>query len=469
VRIDHVTIVSAERDQPLPDASVFVHDGRIAEIVSGPNAELSEQAKAARTQLDAQGLYLTPGFIDSHVHLGLVAGMMPAQEQKFGAIGRAARKQVPRSYLQFGFTTLVDLTSTPELMAKWQKEPLRPDTYFCGAAPVLDGYPMHHLPKAERALMFPHWLAQSQQDAEHTPEAIVARMHKEGARCVKLFFERGFGADRNLPVPTLANARAVVAAAHAVGMKVILHANSFEAHTFALDAGVDVIAHGLWHWPGSDAGLTPEIKSLLDREQQAQIGVQPTMQVLYGEIDLFNPDYLKDPQLKSVLPGGLIDWYASKPGQWYHDELLHELFPSGPPDDPAQQRLRIVRSVYTLPLARERAATGYLVQHGARLLFGTDTPSAPTYANPPGLNGLQEIARLKKAGATPAQLFESMTLNNAQAFGLQDTLGSVVVGQRANLLLLRADPMQKFEAYTAIDKVIIGGRVVAPAELHPAP
>ena len=43
------------------------------------------------------------------------------------------------------------------------------------------------------------------------------------------------------------------------------------------------------------------------------------------------------------------------------------------------------------------SATRYLVSHGGRLVFGSDTPSGPTYGNPPGLNGFLELERLAAA------------------------------------------------------------------------
>jgi imidazolonepropionase-like amidohydrolase len=99
------------------------------------------------------------------------------------------------------------------------------------------------------------------------------------------------------------------------------------------------------------------------------------------------------------------------------------------------------------------------------MLFGTDTPSAPTYANPPGLNGWLEMLRLIDAGETPAQIFKSATLTNAQALKLDRDIGTVQVGKRADLLLLRQDPTQTIDAYTGIVKVILNGRLLDPSEL----
>ena len=105
------------------------------------------------------------------------------------------------------------------------------------------------------------------------------------------------------------------------------------------------------------------------------------------------------------------------------------------------------RANFAAPIRRDMAATGYLAQHHARLLFGTDTPSAPTYANPPGFNAWMEMQDLVDAGVTPAQIFQMATLSNAQALKLDNEIGTIQLGKRANLLLLREDPTQTIHAY----------------------
>jgi imidazolonepropionase-like amidohydrolase len=290
-------------------------------------------------------------------------------------------------------------------------------------------------------------------------------MKADGAICVKTFFERGFGAQRNLPVPRLETIRALVRAAHAAGLPVLLHATSAEAQTFGLDAGVDIIAHGLWHWNESSATteLTPALTSILERVVAAGVGWQPTIQVLFGERDLFSTSFLSDPMLARVLPASLIDWYRSKEGQWFRDMLASQ-FPNTSTAD-ANALEAAMQADYAVPIGRVERATGYLARHRARLLFGTDTPSGPIYANPPGLNGWLEMQRLVDAGVTPSQIFQAATLANARALRLDNDIGTVEVGKRANLLLLRADPTKTVQAYAQIAKVILRGRVIDPGEL----
>jgi imidazolonepropionase-like amidohydrolase len=461
LRIEHVTVVSAERSGVLPDSDVTVRKGRIVAIV--PAAKDKDTRPAGTPAIAGRGLYLVPGLIDSHVHLGSIPGMTDEQERAHPDIARAARAQIPRSYLYFGFTTLIDLISTPEDMARWKSHDPVPDTSFCGGAALMDGYPMNYVPKPQRYARMPYMIVEAQgraplppgvEAAAHTPQAVVARMKSDGAICVKTFFEHGFGGVHDLPVPKPETIRTLVAAAHAAGLPVLLHANSAEAQTFGLDTGVDILAHGLWNVDETAAAeeLTPAIKSILDRIVTAQVGWQPTLQVLHGLQDLFNPGFLSDPMLARVLPRSLIEWYGTSEGRWFRDVLAADI----PGPDPGAA----LRRGLAVPIGRVAAATGYLSKHGARLLFGTDTPSAPTYANPPGLNAWMEIHRLVEAGLTPAQIFAAATLSNARALRLDHEIGTVEVGKRANLLLLRSDPRQTVQAYDEIVKVILGGRVL---------
>ena len=468
LRIENVTIVSPESAREINSVTVTIHDGRIQSISSMASA-VPPSGPTAVQRLDGTHLYLIPGLIDSHVHLGGIPGMTDEQEKAHPDIARAARDQFPRSYLYSGFTTLIDLISTPEGTARWKSHDPVPDTYFCGGAVLMDGYPSNYLPKESRYTAMPYWLVEARTlgstlppgvtASEHTPQAVVTRMKGDGAICVKTFFERGFGGVHNLPVPQAETIRDLVRAAHAAGLPVLMHANSLEAQQFALDTGVDIIAHGLWNTdektkPGE---LTALQKSVLDRVIATNMGWQPTLQVLYGLHDLFDDATLADPRLTRVLPRSLIEWYRTPEGGWFRDSIVAE--------SPELATPSLAANMFLSPIHRVAAATGYMAQHHARLLFGTDTPSSPTYANPPGLNGWLEMRHLADAGVTPEQIFQAATLSNARALKLDREIGTVQIGKRANLLLVRADPRKTIQAYQEIAKVILGGRVLDPSML----
>ncbi|MGH7576596.1 MAG: amidohydrolase family protein, partial [Longimicrobiales bacterium] len=200
----------------------------------------------------------------------------------------------------------------------------RPDAHFCGGAPIANGYPMPYLPEEIRFDGPLYFLYDDRQadripaavdPAEHTPEAVVARMAQDGAICVKTHYETGFGELSGLPTPTVEMIRALVAAAHARDMSVFLHANAKEAQAFAVSAGADVIAHGMWNGHElHDDALADDVEAILDQVVEDDIGYQPTAQVLHGLDDLFDVDFLSEPRLSDVVPSTLITWYRTEEG-----------------------------------------------------------------------------------------------------------------------------------------------------------
>jgi hypothetical protein len=195
------------------------------------------------------------------------------------------------------------------------------------------------------------------------------------------------------------------------------------------------------------------------------------MRVLAGDRDVFDPEFLSDSHVSVVVPSVALEWYRSDEGQWYRHSnapvyLLKPILDSG---DPSKQWLAIRSPEAPLigpAIERGASAVRYMAARRARFVFGSDTPGSPSFANQPGLNGWREMRLLVEAGLTPAQVFRAATLSNAEALGLTHTLGTVQVGQRANLLLTHQDPSQSIEAYDDIVKVILGGRVIDRTELR---
>lgn len=326
--ITNVTVISSGGTASPVRMDVIVDDGRIISV----EESATHRNGSATTTIDGTGKFLIPGLIDGHTHLNEVPGMTFEHERQYPDISLAARNQIPRSYLYHGFTTLVDLNSNPRLIEQWNSIPVRPQAYFCGAAPVFDGYPMNFMPKSLRYEMMPYFLFDESRSDEfpgrfdsvrHTPSAVVDRIHADGGICVKTHFERGFGGRADLPVPSVELIRALVEAAHDKGLPVLMHANSESAQLFGVETGLDAFAHGMWTW--NDRTLTKvhaDIKVIVDETIARGIALQPTIQVLYGEQDIHNPAFLDDPRLRPVLPTSLLDWYRTDDGQWWRRRML---------------------------------------------------------------------------------------------------------------------------------------------------
>jgi predicted amidohydrolase YtcJ len=405
-------------------------------------------------------MYLMPGLIDSHVHLASVPGFTPPMTFEQPLLTRDYRAQLPRSYLRYGYTTVLDLIPVErDVLEEFAAAPAHPDLYHCGALPVHGGYPSQHVPDALRDGVFQDYVVEAKpgEDAgAHAPRAVVQRVKADGAICIKTFFERGFGGDHDLPVPSPELFRDIVTSAHAAGLPVLLHASSIEAQRFGLAGGTDILAHGLWNWQqwnGSPA-LPDAARDILDQVASRKVGYMPTMQVVAGLRVLYEPGTFDAPGVRRVVPPSLLAWYRSPAGHWYKDALAH-----GASDEQMRAGLDAV-------LRRGAESTRYLAGKGANFLFGTDTPSGPTPGNLPGLNGYLEMQRLVAAGMSLRQLLEAATVNNARALGLADRIGTITSGKRANLLLLARSPLASVEAYDTVRAVWIGGRRLAPAELE---
>jgi imidazolonepropionase-like amidohydrolase len=457
VWITDVYIVSPENLDHIEKGSVLIEDGRIARV------ERSERAKAPSraSVVDGKGQYLIPGLIDSHVHLASVPGMVepyPNQEMI-----REYFDQLPRSYLYYGYTTLVDLVvAAPQVLENFRNSPLHPDLYDCGGALAFaNGYPMSFAPPATRFKPFPNFIYDPKQadkvppeykPEDHTPAADVEKVKKSGAICVKTFFERGFADDKNLPVMSAETMAEIRKAATADGLVLMIHANGFEAQKFAVDGNADVIAHGMWHWGKLDSSpdLPDEIKQLLDRIVEKRMGYQPTIQVLYGEMAYFDPEYLKMNAISKVAPSAMVRWFNTPEGKWFGRVLNEE----GASD------AAFMAGYEQTAVRRVRQATAYLASKDANFVFGTDTPSAPTYGNLPGLNGYLEMRQLQKAGLSLAQIFRAATISNAREFKMESQIGTVEPGKLANLVLMKTSPLESVDAYDSITTVWVHGKEI---------
>jgi imidazolonepropionase-like amidohydrolase len=458
--ISDVTIISPERLDRIETGSVLIEGGRIVSVERKRGAK----KPAGVTVVSGEGQFLIPGLVDSHVHLASLPGIGLDQPQGKPGMIKGYFKQLPRSYLYYGYTTVVDLAVIdPKVLDDFKQSPLHPDLYDCGESlPFANGYPMSFLPPATRFKVFPNFIYDPKQASsippeykpeDHTPAAAVARVKSSGGICVKTYFERGFAQDRNLPVMGADLLADIRKAATQNGLVLMMHANSFEAQKFGVDGNVDVLAHGMWNRGDLDkkTELPVEIKQVLDQIVTKKIGYQATIQVMQGLRAYFDPEYLKMEAIPRVIPKEMLEWFSSPEGKWFKKELVDDDTPDA----------AMLKGYEHGPLRRVRQVVAYLASKDADFLFGTDTPSAPTYGNLPGLNGYLEMQQLQKAGMSLAQIFRAATISNAREFKLDPQLGTIEPGKIANLVLLKKSPLQSVDAYDSIATVWIHGEPVS--------
>jgi len=468
--IQNVTVISPERSAPLAQAVVVVRDGRIADV--GTNLVAGAHAK----QIDGRGGFLVPGLIDSHVHVGNMGPLDDDAIEKHPDLLEAYHAQLPRSFLAFGFTTLVDLDLREKTLDWFNATPVHPNLCTCGrGVHVVGGYGAQQSPKDAASANAANIVYEPDQakdwpssldPKDYTPAHAVDRVADAGAICLKVFVEPGFGGAAHWPVPQRATLAALRAEASRRGLVLVVHANALESWRAALDAHADVIAHGLWHWLGKQHDPTPprEAREVIKAAANAHVGVQPTLQAVYGDLSIFDKSLLHDPRLKESLPGVLVAYLNSDEGKaaqaavaTEYRQAIAKFFASDSIDPLKAMSIGPQRASATLRM---------MVAENVKLLFGTDTPSNQGIGNPPGLNGRLELGRWVEAGVPLQEVLRAATLDNAVSFRLSDR-GTIEPGKRADLLLLRENPLKSVAAYDSIDSIFLNGELLPRTSLRP--
>ena len=102
---------------------------------------------------------------------------------------------------------------------------------------------------------------------------------------------------------------------------------------------------------------------------------------------------------------------------------------------------------------------------GVPLLAGSDSGPFNSFVYPgPSLH--DELAMFVKAGLTPQQALSTSMLRGPEFFGLGDFYGSIEPGKMADLLILKANPLQDLENLKKIVAVIQGEEVYTKEELN---
>lgn len=418
VAITNVNVVSMDGEHVLRDHTVLVRAGTIAEVA--PSARFDVPASARIVAGEER--YLMPGLIDVHVHLRAEAEL--------------------QSYLAYGVTTIVNLSGTtedapPPLSTRDRiatGELLGPALFTTG--PVLDGDP-------------PNFAAVS--TVVTTPEAAeqaVAEQVAAGYDFIKVY--------NNLSPAVLQRA---VATAHRHGRAVFGHIPRIggrdDALQRALDAGLDVVAHGEEYFftyfyagvdslldrgelPTRDAAAIPDAVRLTREAGTAVIPNLSFVRATRWQLDALDSVFAH-PEARYLPPNVLQ--------MWHRYNVTHR---------PDLDRFDLREQA---KFAFLKTFTKALQDGGVRLLLGTDTSLPGLF---PGLSAHHELEELVAAGLSPYEALATGT-RNAGAFLSETVLGAaprgiVAPGYRADLVLVRANPLANVRHAMQIDGVMTVGR-----------
>ena len=131
------------------------------------------------------------------------------------------------------------------------------------------------------------------------------------------------------------------------------------------------------------------------------------------------------------------------------------------PAEPPSQRALADAAWWNRQYENDRKLTGEMHRAGVRLLAGSDSLDRCVF---PGSSLHYELRELVAAGLTPQEALQTATENPAEFLSRKDS-GMIKAGQRADMVLLDADPSQKIENTQKISAVVLAGQLLARKDL----
>lgn len=379
------TLIDGTTRPPIPDAVLLVRDGRVLAAGSAAAVRIPDGAQ----RVDLRGRYIMPGLINAHGHV--------------------LRLSDRERYAAYGVTTVWSLGDEPDAVLAARAERSMPApgrTRVWAAGPVL---------------------------APATPEearTLVAAAQARGVDVVKIRVDDNLGTSRKMPPAVY---RAVIAEAHARGLRVAVHFYYLDDARDLLSSGADFLAHSVRDTLVDDAFVTAVRAS---GRCYAPTLMREVSTWVYGE----TPDFFGDPLFQ-----------AHADPAWV--ERLR---------DPEQQRrTRESESARTyreqFPVALENLRRLFI--GGVPIVLGTDTGPTGRFQ---GYFELMELELLVAAGLAPRDAIASATGLAADCMGLGADLGTLTPGRRADFVVLAANPLVDIRNVRRQLGTYIGGESLRP-------
>lgn len=392
------------------DGDVLVVDGVITEIGRGLSAG------EGTVVVDCADRWVVPGLIDCHMHFLGARSADPVQwcvdEPVTSALLAAADA---RRLLAAGFTSVRDAGSRAgpalrDAVNAGELDGPRIVSAYLGISRTGGHGDAHSLPLDwVRDRPFMALIA----DGDDECRRAVRTIARAGADWVKIWATGGVLSERDDPRHTHltpSELAVVVAEAHEVGLPVGAHCEGLDATLACVRAGVDAIEHGFF----IDETIAAEMA-------ERRVPVVTTLAFL--------------------------------------DRTAHRQSTAGTPEYAPAKAVEMLEVAATSLLCARDA--------GAPIAMGSDTFAEPL--TPFGRNA-EELLALRDAGLSAAECIAAATSTASTLLGIDDLVGTVEVGKRADLLVLgETSPLDDLAALVGAERmavVVKDGEPVAGTELR---
>ncbi len=303
------------------------------------------------------------------------------------------------SLLEHGVTTVRDNGSVEGIVSRWSQEieeGVRQGPRILYAGKIINGPPDSSDETPWHRFV----------DTPEEAKAAVDEMQSAGAHVIKVHRRLGREAYE-----------AVLAEAEALGLKVVGHVPLGVSNTEACELGQAEVTH-----------MAAVIEAMLGRSQDPPESIVEVFAHLKGE------------------DGSAISKCFAENQVYFSPDLVMYL--------PIIESAGDMRAMTENLLAAMQTVVGQWHAAGVPMLVGTDAGATDLKF---GSTVHQELELLVGSGLTPSEALQAATVNAARFHGLQDEVGTIEVGKRADLVLLSANPLEDIRNTRQIAGVIHRG------------
>lgn len=438
---------------PSENQAIYIKNGRIAQISRA--IEIKDVPR-----IDAAGSTVMPGLIDSHVHLQSVPGS-PYRKDNSREL-KAFRHHHLKAYLACGVTSVVDNAISSTMLREFQSYMenggVGPRIYALG--------PTFYPPGGylDNGMLTKYWGPHWNPAGSHEEIESLFREYEglDNIVGVKMLLEPGFGPSPIWPVHSK-NLREIIAReAGKRNLPIHIHAYNEKEQAIGLEMGVYCFAHSGFLKKAPSPSFINEMKT---KGVYITTTIASTLEQILVQYDLSRLD---DPLLELTVPEAQLET-AKDPTAWkrMNYTLLRTSSPKWMPNFVVKILQKTVNMKKEVQQCVENAGRAIFAMYdaGIPIVVGTDTANWPIFINFfHGPSTLLELELLKKAGMAPIDIISSATRIPAKMIRKDHEIGTVEVGKRADLIIVKEDPLKDLKALRKIAWTVKDGEAKTPHE-----